>query len=432
MLERLLVSKVSPKMQILLSDASSLTSRQVATILSRQGHTVHVLSTSAIPLTRFTRHVYKVHRVPPFGPDPYLWLGGALQVLRNYTFDFLLCTQEQVAIISAEAESIRDLGVRFAVPDFNGLKKVMDKISAYDTLSAAGLQQPESIVVKSVADLYACSYLLPAYIKTPIGTASSGVQFIATDIDLRSVAKRYGDVGSFDGNGQLLVQKAVQGPLLMISGVFSHGHLVAWHACLRVKEGMGGGASKKSSLPLPEIGEHLAKLGGFLKWHGAISMDGILKDNEVIYIDVNPRIVEPVNALNSGVDLVDTLLRVSATGTDSAPEALPAGKVGIKTHQLVLAILKAGIDGRMAVAKEVYLAILGQDSYQGSVEELTPCQGDILSFILICSLVLIVTVGGSIIAGKLSQNAVSSYALSQNGWHQILKKTEQNSKEKGI
>lgn len=203
--------------------------------------------------------------MPPFGPNPYLWLEGTLQILRRYTFDVLLCTQEQVAIISAEADRIRNLGVSFAVPEFGSLKKVMDKISAYDTLTMAGLQQPESVVVKNTADLCACSYLLRAYIKTPIGTASVGVQFVATNADLHHATRRYGDIGSFDGNGRLLVQRAVQGQLLMISAVFSHGHLIAWHACLRVKEGMGGGASKKSSLPLPEIGEHLAKLGSFLE-----------------------------------------------------------------------------------------------------------------------------------------------------------------------
>jgi hypothetical protein len=335
-------------------------------------------------------------------------------------------------MVSAEAQRIRNLGVCFAVPDFDGLKRVMDKISAYNTLAAAGLQQPESIVVNTVADICACSYILPAYIKTPIGTASAGVQFVATDADLQSVARKHGDVGSFDVNGQLLVQRAVQGPLVMISAVFSHGCLIAWHACLRVKEGMGGGASKKSSLPLPKIGDHLAKFGGFLEWHGAISMDGILRDGEVFYIDINPRIVEPMNALNSGVDLVDALLRVSASGTNSIPEAVPVGRMGVDTHQLLLAILKAGTNGRIAVVREVCQAVLGQGSYEGSIEELTPFQGDIFSPILICGLVLMMVVGGPTIAGKLSQNAVSNYALSQRGWDQILMTTEHTHTDRRI
>lgn len=144
-------------------------------------------------------------------------------------------------------------------------------------------------------------------------------------------------------------------------------------------------------------------------------MDGILKNGDVFYIDVNPRIVEPMSALNSGVDLVDALLRVSASDMESCPEALPAGRIGADTHQLLLAMLKAGANGRMAVVREVYRTILGQESYMNSVEELTPFKGDILSFILICCLVLMMIVGGPIIAEKLSQNAVSSYALGQKG-----------------
>jgi hypothetical protein len=161
-------------------------------------------------------------------------------------------------------------------------------------------------------------------------------------------------------------------------------------------------------------------------------MDGILRDSDVFYIDVNPRIVEPMNALNSGVDLVDSLLRVSMSGTESIPEALPAGIIGVDTHQFLLAILKAGRSGRMAITREVCQAVLGQGPYNGSAEELTPLDGDILSFILICGLVMMVVAGGPTASENLSQNAVNSYALSQKGWYQILKKTELNQKHKDI
>jgi hypothetical protein len=73
----------------------------------------------------------------------------------------------------------------------------------------AGLQQTECVFVKSVADIRACPCLLPAYIKTPIGTASVGVQFAATDANLQNAERRHVHIGSFDGKGQLLVHRAV-------------------------------------------------------------------------------------------------------------------------------------------------------------------------------------------------------------------------------
>jgi hypothetical protein len=43
-----------------------------------------------------------------------------------------------------------------------------------------------------------------------------------------------------------------------------------------------------------------------------------------------------------------------------------------------------------------------------------------------------VIAGGPTASEKLSHNAVSSYALGQKGWYQILKKTELNQKRRGI
>ena len=60
-------------MRVLLSEGSGLTSRQVATRLGQLGHHVEILSSTPICLTRFTRHVRKVHRVPAFARQPLVW-----------------------------------------------------------------------------------------------------------------------------------------------------------------------------------------------------------------------------------------------------------------------------------------------------------------------------------------------------------------------
>ena len=76
-----------------------------------------------------------------------------------------------------------------------------------------------------------------------------------------------------------------------------------------------GGASHKLGLDLPEARTHMAALGAFLDWHGALSADVILGPDGPRFIDINPRLVEPLNALASGVDLTGALLEVARQGS---------------------------------------------------------------------------------------------------------------------
>src|SRR5262249_39631668 len=108
-------------MRILLSEGSGLTSRQVATRLGKLRHPVELLSSSALPLTRFTRHVRQVHRVPRFGRDPLGWFEAANAVSNARAMDVLFPTQEQVAILSVYQ---RALGVATVVPPFASLRRV--------------------------------------------------------------------------------------------------------------------------------------------------------------------------------------------------------------------------------------------------------------------------------------------------------------------
>jgi hypothetical protein len=104
----------------------------------------------------------------------------------------------------------------------------------------------------------------------------------------------------------------------MVQAVAERGRLVAHHACLRLREGVGGGASLKESVALPGLAGMLARLVGALDWHGALSMDLIAADSGPVVIDVNPRLVEPAKALAAGVDLVGVMLDVADDAADLA------------------------------------------------------------------------------------------------------------------
>jgi len=401
-------------MLILLSDGASLAGRQSATVLSRAGHRVEALCATGLSLGRMTRHVRRVHRVPGVGADPFGWLDAALDIAGRRRAGVLLPVQEQVAVMSLARERIEAAGLRTAVPDFGVLARVQDKVSAFATLTEAGLPQPAGMVAASRAELEAAADL-PAFVKTPIGTASAGVARVRTRAELRALAARYEREGVFQAGG-VLVQQPADGPLVMVQSVFCRGELVAFHACQRVREGSSGGASHKLSLDLPQAREYLAALGAALGWHGALSADVIAGRAGVVFIDINPRLVEPVNALASGVDLVRALVEVACTGT-SRPQ--PAGRPGVRTHQLVLAVLGAAQHGgRRDIARELGNALARRGDYRGSREELTPGGGDPLAALPVV-LTAAATLARPAVWQHFTGGSVGAYSLTPAAWQAL-------------
>ena len=251
-----------------------------------------------------------------------------------------------------------------AVPDFAALRQVQDKVSAFETLTRLGLPQPRASVVTSLEALEGIDQL-PVFVKTPVGTASAGVRRVTTRAELRRYAAQ------LDLRDGVLVQQPATGPLIMIQSVFANGELVAFHACERVREGTGGGASHKRSVSVPEVRVHTAALGAALNWHGGLSADVILSAQGPRFIDINPRLVEPVNAFMSGVDLTGALVEVASSGTAARQ---PPGNPGVRTHQALLAILgvAAGSGRRRDILREVLRALTRTGQYRHSTEKLTP------------------------------------------------------------
>lgn len=63
----------------------------------------------------------------------------------------------------------------------------------------------------------------------------------------------------------------------------------------------------------PQALAHLAHIASHFGWHGALSADYFYEASSggVSFIDGNPRLVEPVNALLSGLNLAEALVRLS-------------------------------------------------------------------------------------------------------------------------
>ncbi len=388
-------------MRILLSDGSSLASRQAAGLLGRAGHDVGVLGGDRLALTAWTRWVRRRHDCPRYGDDPWAWLDLALTVTREGGYDVLLPTQEQAAALSAGADRVVAAGARTAVPPFPALAAVQDKASAAATLDRLGIPQPPTEVLPA-AEARATWGRFPVFAKQPVATASTGVVRATTAADLP------------DGPGDLVLQEPAPGPLAMVQTIWCRGELVAAHANERVAEGAGGGAARKRSLDRPDAVDLLRALGTDLGWHGALCADVILAPTGPVVIDVNPRLVEPANAAASGVDLVGALVEAAFDRPAPQPTSVP----GVETHQLLLAALGAAQrgEGRRAIAREVWAGLRPGGR---SREELTPVAHDWRAGVPVAGVVAAVLARPSAWSWFTS-GSVAGYALTPDGWDQLL------------
>jgi hypothetical protein len=383
--------------------------------LAAAGHAVEVVSSDPLCLARFTRHVARIRRVPSFGREPFAWLEAVRAVLRGVASTFLFPTQEQAALLALEQEAVRDLGVGVAVPPFAALARVQDKLSAFSTLTEVGLRQPAARVASSPDELLATERL-PVFAKVPIGTASVGVRHVTTRSSLANAARDLEAAGVF-ADGGVLAQQPVAGPLAMIQMVFCEGRLVASHTNLRLREGANGGASLKRSIEHATIRGDLERLGVALGWPGALSVDAVIGQDGPFYIDVNPRLVEPGNAWRAGVDLVESMIRLS---THQRVSVQAAGRPGVRTHQLLLALLGAAQqgEGRRGVRDELLNAVRRRGPYRDSREELTPTRRDPWAAVPVAA----VTVS-TLISPQSSRwfagGAVASYSLTPTAWREI-------------
>ena len=209
--------------------------------------------------------------------------------------------------------------------------------------------------------------------KTAIGTASRGAWIIRGPEDLEPALMEMDRRGAFAD--EVLVQAFVEGPIEHAQAVFFRGRLIGMHVYRQIVHGAGGGPALKESVRRPMVREHLAQLGRHLDWHGALSVDYVLRNDRPYYFDCNPRLVEPMNALLSGLDLTDLLVRVSR---GEEPPPAPDDRQGVRSHLAMQALLGSAMrDGsRRELIRQCWRLFTKSGEYAGSREELTPLRWD--------------------------------------------------------
>jgi predicted ATP-grasp superfamily ATP-dependent carboligase len=393
-------------LRILLSEGSSTSAREAITVLGLAGHIVEVCDPSPVCLGRFSRFVSKFHRCPGLRDDPAGYLSFVEKLLVERRFDVLLPVHEQ-GFVFARVKGRLETRVGLALPVFESYRAAHSKAGFSRLLDELRLPQPATRIVTSPGELRA-AIRFPCVVKTSIGTASRGIGFVRDDAGLSQVLQELAASGAFAG--EMLVQELVAGVTEKAQAVFSHGKLLGFHAYRQIAAGAGGGEAIKQSVRRPKVRADISTIGERLGWHGALSVDIIMPEQgSHLFIDCNPRLVEPMSAYLAGLDLVDLLLRVSQAKT---PEPAPDSREGVRTHLAMQALL--GCAARGATRREIFRKCIGvaarRGPYAASVEELTPVRRDWISAVPLAMTALALLANPKL-AGTLSKKGWGAHLL---------------------
>jgi len=395
------------KPKILLSEGSSLSSREAITALGLAGHRVELVSSNPMCLGRFSRFVSRVHRAPASGADPDGYLAAVIEIVKTDHIDALLPVHEQAYLFAAARKRL-PLGLGIALADFEAFEQVQSKAGFAILLTQLKVPQPTTDIVRS-ADQFAADRPYPFFVKAAFGTASAGVWRVDDARQRDALLVQLERHHAFAPG--LLVQAAVTGSLERTQAVFDRGRLVASHIYRQVVEGPGGGDVLKISVVSAGVRETVERIGQALKWHGALSFDYIRDDATKTphFIDANPRLVEPMNAWLSGVDLPGALLQISLGET---PPVQPDGREGVLTRLGLMGLLDAARrrSRRRDILREIGLLASGSGRYRSSREELVPLLTDPW-----CAIPLGFVVAGLLrapaAAARFSETTVTAYSL---------------------
>src|SRR3954451_4784715 len=366
----------SKPLRVLVSEGNSTSSREAITIMGLSGHLIELCDPSRYCFARFSRFVRGFHRCPGLRDDPAGFLGFVEKLLAAQHFDVLLPIHEQGLLF---ARVLPRLAVRvgLALPSFASYRAVHSKAGFSRLLDQLRVPQPATRIVQSANELRE-AVAFPSVVKTSVGTASRGIWFVRNHDDLADALQDLSAHGAFAD--EVLVQDLVAGTTEKAQAVFCRGELIGFHGYRQIAAGAGGGEAIKQSLSRPQVRTHLATIGQKLAWHGALSVDYVVRDDSAtpLLIDCNPRLVEPMSAYLAGMDLVELLLRISLHET---PAALPESREGVRTHLAMQALLGCASQGgtRRDLIAECWRLLTGGGSYAESAEELTPLRLDWIS-----------------------------------------------------
>lgn len=319
--------------------------------------------------------------------------------------DVVLPTHEQAWLLAA-ARALLSADVRIALAPAEAFGRVQSKVAFAQLLDELGLPQPSWQLACGPEDLADVAF--PYWLKAPFSTAGQGVREV---VDARS---RAAALDALLDRAPLLAQRPAPGRYGQAQGLFDRGRLVAVHTSVLRAVGVGGSAAARLGVDHSAPREHMAALGEALDWHGGLTLDYMHEHGAPLYIECNPRTVEPGNATASGVNIPELQVRLTLGEQLGGPARV--GIPGVRTHGAIALLLGAAARGesRGSLARGVLDAVAHRGVCDGSAEQLTPVRRDppsVLAAAFVAGRVLLSPPA----AAEIARHAVSAYAIDPAG-----------------
>ncbi|HEX2476219.1 MAG TPA: hypothetical protein VHK01_15820, partial [Lacipirellulaceae bacterium] len=357
------------RLSILMTEGSSISARQIIYDLGRR-HRIDVLDPDPLCQCRVSTLVRRWHRCPSFTADPCGFLNCLRERLRRGRYDVLLPPHDEVFLLSRVRDRLERL-VRIAIPDFDVIRLLQSKLQFHALANELRLPQPEAHVLTDQREIDSWDDY-PRYAKLDFGTAGQTVRLVHDRDELVEAIDNFREHGWWSSGMPILMQRPATGAQGFVRAIFNCGQLVAHHATVLLRRGVGGAAVAKVGVRHPVVAEHMRRLGERLQWHGALFCDYFYDEATETpqYIEANPRIGDSANAEFSGLNLSQRWVDV-ALGRD-LPQ-LPVPQSGVRSHAGMLILMSEALEGagRKRLLSELRQQFFRRGFYESSRDELT-------------------------------------------------------------
>lgn len=347
------------RLKILLTDGTSLAALQAISALGRR-FVIDVCDPRPLLCpARFSGFVRRTLGCPSFGVSPISFAEFLVRRLKAERYDVLFPTYDQTYLVARFRKELQTL-VQLPVPDVTAVEQVHDRANLARLMNTLGL----------------------AHVAADAGTPPNTAQ-----------------------------------------AVFQHGRLLAFHAS-KVRVRGSAGVVARQTLHQPLVRDDLTCLGAHLDWHGALTVEYAVDaaTGRHVYYEVHARLGETANAVASGVNLPQWLVRVAlADGPLSAMAAKRASARMARTHNVLAALLSTARDtgSRRAIVRELADIVNEKGVYAGSCDELTASDRGFMRFVPAAANVLRLLLWPNA-AGKINAYADSHVLTAQT--QQVIRK----------
>lgn len=302
-------------MRVLLTGGRAPATLELARLLWRAGHSVHMAESVGWHLSRGSRALHRDHRVPQPAKDPSGFVEALEQIVRTERIDWLIPTCEEIFCIAAARDRLAAL-TRVLCPPLGALRDLHDKARFVERVRQHGLLAPATLRVCNRAQLDAA--LAQAW--------RDGRQVVLKPVFSRFAARVVLDPRQADDARSVqptdqdpwLVQDLVAGRQRCTFGLARAGQLLA-HAAYTTRYTLGLGATVHFVAdPCPQVRAWVERFVAAEQFSGQIAFDLIEDaDGRLWAIECNPRLTSGIHLLAHQADLVDAYLGADVPFVDT-------------------------------------------------------------------------------------------------------------------